>query len=519
MHLFLPILAYVALSFGLSFLGVYTYGRFARDSRGERSKALPTTPAGTALDRIFAPLAQTRPGQTGLRLLADNLEAFAARAHAARSAGRSLDLQYYIWENDLTGGLLGREVVAAADRGVRVRLLIDDINAQGRDPLYLTLDAHPHIELRLFNPSRSRRPGLHRGFEILLRAFSATRRMHNKAWIADGRAAIVGGRNIGDQYFDAAQSANFRDLDLLVAGSAVGQIEAVFDGFWNSASVLPIRAFGKRRKADLPALRQRLDRLATSGRAAPYLARVAAETDARSLLADTAGFHWAEDVRVLSDPPNKARGARSRKDWLAHAIYPLIGSAERELLLVSPYFIPGEKGVENLRRLAGRGVRVAALTNSLAATDVMAVHGAYAHYRKALLEAGIELYELRPEPKRTRPSLFGSRGGASLHTKAFTVDGRTGFVGSFNFDPRSISLNTEMGVFFTHDALVEEVRQVIAEEIGPEDSFRVILEDGRLVWADGAGAQAEFWKAEPEASLWRRLAATAIGWLPIESQL
>lgn len=510
------IAACVALFALASAATVYTYGRFAKQARGAPSTALPVSDAGTVLDRLIAPRLGQHPGQTGLMLLANNLHAFAARAHSARSAGRSLDLQYYYWRDDLTGGLLGKEVIAAAERGVRVRILLDDINTRGGDSTYLAFDRHPNIEVRLFNPARSRASPWRRGLELALRAMSATRRMHNKAWIVDGRVAIVGGRNIGDAYFDASDAANFRDMDLLLTGPAVQQTETIFDSYWNSASAIPIEALAGSDEGNLGNLKARLDTLMTTAPAAPYLSRLIAERDVQAMLADEARIHWTAEAKVLSDPAEKALGA-AKESWLPTTIFPMLFAAASEVEIISPYFIPGDEGVRRFVEMVQRGVSVTVLTNSLAATDVTAVHGAYAGYREPLIAGGVKLFELKPEIKRPGVSLFGSS-GASLHTKAFIVDRKSGFVGSFNFDPRSVSLNTEMGVFFDHPALAEEIRAVMAQEIAPQSSYRVTLDGGDLVWQDGLAPQGRTWDHEPGASIWRRMTATIIGFLPIESQ-
>ena len=506
-------LAFLALT---STLAVYSFGRFAERAQGAPSFVLPVAEDGTPLDRFVAPLMQERPEQSGLLLLADNLDAFAARAIAARSAGRSLDLQYYMWKDDLTGRLLTYETVHAADRGVRVRLLLDDINAQGTDHVLAALDTHPNIEVRLFNPSRSREGALRRGIEMMLRAVSATRRMHNKAWIADGRLAVIGGRNIGDAYFDASRESNFRDLDVLLMGAAVAQTETVFDRFWNSPGSIPITALRKT-GGGLARLREEIAGLPATQEARPYLERVAERSTIRELLSSTDTIRWTGEAQVISDPPEKARGM-GREDWLMHAIRPALLAAKSDLEIISPYFIPGEAGTAQLVEMAKAGVTVSVLTNSLAATDVAAVHGAYASYRKPLLEGGVRLFELKPYDDRSDTSLFGSS-GASLHTKAFTVDNRAAFVGSMNFDPRSISLNSEMGILFEHEALVAEIRAIFAEETSAQASYRVRVENGAIVWQDGADGGGEILRAEPEAGFWRRVAATIIGWLPIESQL
>lgn len=517
----LLILGFLAALFaGASVAAVYSYGRFARRARGEPSSALPLAEDETLLDRGIAAQVKDAGGASGLAALSDSLDAFAARALAARSAGRSLDLMYYIWHHDLTGRLLAHEMLAAADRGVRVRLLLDDINTRGRDPLYLALDSHPNIEVRLFNPSLARESELRRGIEMALRAFAFTRRMHNKAWIADGRIAIVGGRNIGDEYFDATEAESFRDLDLVLLGPLVQQTEAVFDLFWNSGVTIPIHALarkGRRRRAKLGTLRVRLADLAVSSTAKPYLDRVHDRLSMTGMFSDGLRIHWTDSARVISDPPEKAL-ARGAGNWLMREIFPAIVAAKQTVEITSPYFVPGPEGTATLVELVARGVDVAVLTNSLAATDVAAVHGGYAPCRLPLLRGGVRLYELRPDADRQRISLFGSR-GASLHTKAFSVDGHVGFVGSFNFDPRSAALNTEMGVLFEHDGLAADMHALFERETRPDMSYRLDLDGGTLIWEGEIKGTLRTLRREPEATRMRQLVATVVGWLPIHSQL
>ncbi|TKT69712.1 phospholipase D family protein [Aquamicrobium sp. LC103] len=514
MNTLLILAASAALFMLMSTLAVYSFGRFARQARGAKSFALPVRDGETQLDVMTSGLGAGDGGQHGLMLLADNMRAFALRVDLARNAGRGLDLQYYYWKDDLTGGLLAREIVRAADRGVRVRLLLDDINMRD-DRDHLALDRHPNIEIRLFNPSRNRAAGLRRGFELLLRIFSSTRRMHNKMWIADGRAAIIGGRNIGDAYFDASDAANFRDMDLLLVGPCVTQAENIFDDFWNSAAVLPIRSLADRRVGDLDRFREKMERMMQGPSTKPYLQEIVEEHGRRPIGFGSSAFHWTGEAQVISDPPQKADGGR-RANWLVEAIFPMIMEADRAVGIIAPYFIPGVTGVRRMADLVARGTEVTVLTNSLAATDVAAVHGAYAPYRKPLLEAGVRLYELKPEFPRQKLTLFGSR-AASLHTKAFMIDGESGFVGSFNFDPRSFSLNTEMGVLFTHPALVEEMNVEFRAQLGSESSYHVVLDKGKVRWEDGAAPNLLY--KEPQANWGRWLVATIIGWLPLESQL
>jgi putative cardiolipin synthase len=500
------------ISVGAAAVAVAIYGRFAARLDGLPSSAFEICAGKTALDRAITPLLERNPGKTGLRLLTDNIEAFALRAAAARNAERSLDLQYYYWKDDLTGGLLADEVIKAADRGVRVRLLLDDINAWGLDSNYRAVDTHPNVEVRLFNPIRCREGALLRGLEMILRFWSVNRRMHHKAWIADGRVALIGGRNIGDAYFDASEASNFRDMDFLVLGPAVQQAEEVFDRYWNSAMVAPIRNLAGLRRFDLGRLRRRLQRLIVSDRAQPYLERVRNGQAAQGMMSGL-DINWTDKASIVSDPPEKAM-SDDREGWLLDAILPVLTAAKKTLEITSPYFIPLDSGARLLLRRAGEGVAISVLTNSLAATDVAAVHGGYMRFRKPLIAGGIRLFELRARDGRKDMSLFGSR-GASLHTKAFVADGTSGFVGSFNFDPRSVSLNTEMGILFEHAELARRMQVVFQQETAPKRSYRVVLRNGRIGWQQHGGIV----EREPDASLRRRAVATLISLLPVESQL
>jgi putative cardiolipin synthase len=499
--------------------------RLKDERRGPPSHAIPPAPAATALDLALAPLTDAHPGATGVMLVDDNSDAFALRAFSAREAGRSLDLQYYLWHADETGGLLVREVLAAADRGVRVRVLLDDINARGKDRAILALDSHPMIEVRLFNPSRNREGIWLRAAEMLLRAVSLNRRMHNKAWIADGRLALVGGRNIGNEYFDAAEELNFHDADFLLAGPAVDEASAVFDRFWNSRAVIPIKALHAiRGRKLLPALRHRLEALAEHSRASPWL-RHLSDADAsvaagRGRFAGALPLTWVTDVHVVSDPPEKAAPLENEQQadrWLVRLIAPRLSDARTEALLISPYFVPGEAGAELLAARAREGVSLRVLTNSLAATDVALVHAGYSRYREDLLAVGVQIHELKPHEVR-RIGILG-RSKASLHTKALVVDGQRGFVGSFNLDPRSVQLNTEMGVLFSDAALAGQLRGLFLQSAAAETSYRLYLEDGALRWVDDNPEGSQVWTREPEASAWRRAVVAVMRWLPIESQL
>ena len=525
------LLVFVVAFAVLGAASVWSWGQFARRALGDPAQVLPVVAGQTPLDRWAEPLLAERPDATGAILVLDNLQAFAARAQTARHAGRSLDVMYYLWHDDLTGRALKDELLSAAERGVRVRMLIDDMNGMGLDKSLLAMDAHPNLEVRLFNPARNRGSTWGRGLEMVLRVFSFNRRMHNKAWIADNRVALVGGRNIGNEYFDAAD-VNFHDADLLMVGPGVTQTSAVFDQFWNSQSVIPIAQMhgsGDEVSADsLQAERAQWRAKLQSSEFAAAIARLMAQPD--SLYAHNR-MHWVQQLRVLSDPPAKAgpiEPERAPEHWLMFDVLQSLFTAQKELRLISPYFVPGNTGTMLLSGMAVRGVDVGVLTNSLAANDVPAVHAGYERYRKPLLQAGVRLWELMPGDRSAarapedrdddgKNSLVGSS-GASLHTKAFVIDGERGFVGSFNFDPRSASLNTEMGVLFAHPALAKELIAVFDEAKQPKTSYAVTLAaNGQLQWKDGK--KDKTWDHEPETSWPLRWMTWGISLLPIESQL
>ncbi|WP_455476564.1 phospholipase D-like domain-containing protein [Bartonella sp. B17] len=504
-------------------LAIYTYGRFMKNARGECSYAFTVKKDETKLDRIVSQLAEKADGlgvdKDALSLIINNLDAFCARAIGAAEAGRSLDLMYYIWDDDLTGRLLLSEIVEAADRGVRVRLLLDDINAQAHDPAYIALDKHPNIEVRMFNPGRARKGGLRRGLEIILRAITVTRRMHNKAFIVDGRVAFVGGRNLADSYFDAGKKSRFRDLDLMLIGPSVKKVEAIFDDFWNSAVVLPIHTLVVSKSASsLGYWKDKLRQFRNSKLAKVYLDYVNKQINFEHFIYTGKRLFLADKVVVLSDPPEKALRKKT-ENWLMKTLAQVIGSAKKTVQITSPYFVPGKVGTRHFSNLVSKGVDVKILTNSLAATDVALVHGGYVPYRKALLKSGVKLYELKPDGDTHGVRLFRSS-KASLHAKAFLVDRKTAFIGSLNFDPRSAALNTEMGILFECAPIAARLDLLFSEETTGEMSYHLRLGDNnRIYWDFIENERQCSIDSEPESNFGRRIFAKIVSWFPIESQL
>ena len=484
-------------------------------------RTLPLEDAQTALDREIVPLVARHGGKTGAILVPDGVDAFAARALSARQAGRSLDLQYYIWHNDMAGRLLAHEVLQAAERGVRVRLLLDDMNNSGEDADLLALDAHPDIEIRVYNPFRNRK-GIWRVLEMIQRIYSVNHRMHNKAWIADGRVAVLGGRNIGEEYFDASPDTNFRDLDVVLFGPQVQQASKIFDAYWNSDAAVPIAALAAGGRDRYAAMTARMQLETKSLDARRYLARVQQSSSVRAYFAQQLAPHWSDKIEVVSDPPLKWKNDKDRSGWLVTRLVNKLSATRHKALLISPYFVPGDNGTEGLIGLVhDRNAFVGVITNSLAANDVPAVHAGYSAYRGQLLEGGVKLYEIRADPKGGdgNAGLFGSS-GASLHTKALVVDDIRGFIGSFNMDPRSANLNTEMGVFFEDRAMAVALRDEYLRMAKPKMSYWV-FEDGKgdIRWLDRSTKPPTVEVKEPGTTRLQRATVIVLGWLPIESQL
>jgi cardiolipin synthase C len=500
--------------------GLLLADHYTPKATGKPSQAIPaiahTAEAATALDREVGPLLEEHPTKTGALLLTDGLDAFAARAIAAQKAGRSLDLMYYIWHDDLTGRLLGREAWMAAERGVRVRMLLDDMNAEGMDSKLLLLDDHPNIEIRLYNPFRNRE-GVGRVVELVQRVISVNHRMHNKAWIADNRVAVVGGRNIGVEYFGASDEVNFRDLDMLLFGPAVQETSGIFDHFWNSAAVVPLAALSRAPHGGFEEIAEEIETEAKSPAAQRYLQRVAASPNVRDYAGQQLEPFWTEGLHLVSDPPLKWDDSRS-DDWLVHKIERDLSSAKQKVLLISPYFVPGPEVTRAMVGLKKQGKTVGVVTNSLGANDVAAVYGAYWPYRDQLLRGGVHVYELRAQG-HPESSLFGSS-GASLHTKAYSVDDTRGFIGSFNLDARSAYLNTEMGVMFDDPAIARAVRDEYLRLAGPEFSYWMRLSpEGDAQWLDHAATPPHLLGIEPDTDRRQRAMSTLLSWLPLESQL
>jgi putative cardiolipin synthase len=473
--------------------------------------------ASTAIGAYFATAAAAHPGQSCFAILPDGSRAFTARIAMTELAEKTLDLQYFIWDSDTTGRILAERLVRAADRGVRVRILLDDLNLQGRDAVVAALDAHPNIEIRLFNPFAHRSGHL---LDFIVDFNRVNHRMHNKLFVMDNALAIVGGRNIGNHYFEVHQQVNFRDMDVIAGGPVVREASGVFDHFWNSAWAVPIRALVDRpaTEADLQEAVQTSRQLVAQE---PYPYPL--DQDVATLKSEmTAIFDrciWAPGHMIFDDPDEITKHGRTTT--MTESFYRRIGRLESELLIEVPYLIVRKPGLAAVKRLRDRGVRIRVLTNSLASNDVLAAHAGHAEHRDKLIAAGVELYELRSDPAVKKRTFFLSGSGRStLHAKVMVFDRKDVFIGSLNLDPRSGDINTEAGLYIESPELAAQVIAYMDEGVLPQYAYRVLLDaDGDLYWVTETDGKTERYDHDPNSTAWQRAKVRFIRMLPVMNQL
>jgi putative cardiolipin synthase len=478
----------------------------------------------TTLGRRFNSQLMDHQDQSGVFLLSDGLDAFVARAILARMAEQSIDLQYYMFHQDTVGQLLLGELLKAADRGVRVRMLIDDMYGSKADDVWTALDAHPNIEVRLFNPfARSTAKNM----QWLTRFSDVNYRMHSKSFTVDNQATIVGGRNIGDEYFNANPDLAFADLDVLAVGPVVPEVSQAFDQYWNSdyaypASVLTAPAAPEQ----LAELKEKADQYPGQGEAARYVEALKNSQLAVALGQGSAHFEWAHAKVIYDSVEKKTQDKNGKAELLISQLWPYMDKTVDELIILSPYFVPGKKGADALCMLSQRGVKVRILTNSLASNDVIAVHAGYTKYRKKLLRAGVELYELDEAITKKAGEKFTWLPGlskSSLHAKTMALDRKAMFVGSMNLDQRSLHINNEIGILFLNPAIANRSAQAFDQKI-EKIAFRLELhttEDGSesIRWHLKKDDGEIVYDSEPYAGFWTKLGVGFIRLLPVESLL
>jgi putative cardiolipin synthase len=475
----------------------------------------------TTLGELIAPGAAKHPGESGFLLFNTGEGAIQARVAMADTAQSSIDAQYFIWAPDTVGRVLLDRVLAAADRGVRVRLLIDDYWIGGEQLSMEALDAHPNVEVRVFNPFAR---GWMREMQLLGRFTELNRRMHNKLFIADGQVAVVGGRNLADDYFGLGKEICYRDFDLLGIGPVVSQAQSAFDEYWNSRWAYPIGSLVKRSsEADRKRARERFTARVAADRATfPY----ALPHDQKEAVAWLERFRgkvvWGQAELVHDDPNSVGNPANAPPLAVWHKMMALTGQAEHEIVAENPYALPSP-GMAAFRSTRARGVEIRLLTNSLASTDEVAVNAHYAKYRPKLVALGVQLYEMKPYAASR--ALYMARPATStahlgLHGKAAVIDRKIVFMGSFNFDPRSKSLDTEMVYVVQSPELAAQFLDAFATDFAPENAWRIVPVDreGSVAWLTEDPARPVVEPHDP-AGTWRRFLGSIERILPIATLL
>lgn len=479
----------------------------------------------TWLGRASSAYRQDHEGQSGLHLLTNGSDAFVARVALAEMAERSIDAQYYFLRNDLVSRLFIEQLLRAADRGVRVRLLIDDMELDTQELALLAADNHPNMEVRSFNPFAR---NMNRAVQFLTRLGRADRRMHNKSFIVDNKFAILGGRNIGDEYFSADPQFSLIDLDAIAVGPVVERVSSAFDLFWNDELAYPVTSLAeeKRTEAQMKEDRANLSRFVQEQSDSDYLLALRNSELETALTTNSVKFYWG-DAEVFYDPPEKLiAGGEKSEQSLTEQLSTYIEPLSEELIIFSPYFIPGEDGVHELRALTENGVRVRVLTNSLASNDVAAVYAGFLKYRRDLLSAGVELYEMdkaQPTDEMEERSWLSGSSKITFHGKSFVYDRKAMFIGSLNLDPRSMHYNTEIGIVLHSEEMAVHTAEVFEDWIG-ERSFRLQLvsnEDGELVtrWHGYEDGEPLVYDYEPRTSMWQRFWVHFLSWFPVQSLL
>ena len=480
----------------------------------------------TDLAKIITPLKQQNPELTGYHVLYDPLEAIAARINLIERAEKTLDLQYYIWDNDKIGSLALYKIIEAADRGVKVRLLIDDNNAGKMEGVYLALDQHPNIEVKLFNPYRFRRL---RPVDMVLDLKRINRRMHNKTFTADNQISLIGGRNMSNQYYNASDSYQFSDVDVMLVGQAVDDITHSFDEYWNHSYAYPVRNIVNHNTYTLryDGLKEQLTKHYQEITVQNYLDLSNRTHDFDQWLDHNIQLDWVK-AEVVKDAPDKIRARAKKEQHLNFQMVKRLENPEHSVDLISAYFVPQKQGEAKLIELAKDGVQVRVLTNSFKANDVALVHAFYAKYRIDLLKNGVELYEFLPAiseenlypnskeiSKQTKVSLKGlSR--SSLHAKLMALDNKQVFIGSFNFDPRSANLNTEIGVIINSPPLANAVHKTMDVNL-KKYAYKLVLDSQQKInWLKETPQGIVTLRKEPKMKWWQKAGVKIISWLPIE---
>ena len=479
-----------------------------------------TDTSDTYFGRELADVVAAHPdGEAGFYPMGDAIDALATRLLLAERAQKTIDAQYYLLTTDVVGNVFLEVLLRAADRGVRVRLLLDDILTTGYDAGMAALDSHPNFEIRIFNPFANRS---FRAIDGITSFSRVNRRMHNKSFTVDNQITIIGGRNIAAEYFGAREDYKFGDLDVMGIGPVVQDVSDMFDSYWNHRAAAPVPAFAKMPddpEAILAEIRTKLIASREAIKDTPYAEAVRRRVEHYIESEENIAI-WAPYTLAVDSPDKSDKKRAAEVASITTPLKESILTAKSEILIVSPYFVPRKSGIEMFTALQQSGVNITIVTNSLAANNQKAVHGGYAPSRKPLLKAGIKIYEVRPDAGVSGSEyVSGDSARATLHTKAFAVDNHDLFIGSFNFDPRSVLINTELGVIIHSTELTEKLLGNADQNLR-DDTYEVFLnEKGQLRWRGYDGDQETIYTKEPSTSWWNRFVAGFFRILPIRGQL
>jgi len=480
-----------------------------------------TTYRSTDIGKVIEQEVSRHHGKSGFDIIRYGREAFTARIAMTDLTDRTLDLQYYLWDQDETGRLLALHTLQVADRGVKVRVLLDDIGLQGRDSMIAALDAHPNIEIRIFNPFSNR--GFH-ALDFLTDIDRVNHRMHNKTVIMDNAFAIVGGRNIGNHYFGVSDDINFRDIDIAAVGPIVRDISKMYDYFWNGKWSIPIAVLTSKKytMADLKKERRKLEEQIRKDRY-PYPLSQDSKQLQTHLEQMLKRFVWTKGEVLWNDPEQMKLDKEEQTHTMIDTLHDRVKKLKKSLLMESAYFIPRGEGIKRLIALRKRGIKIRILTNSLKSNDVLPAYAGYNNYRMELLRNGIEIYELRDDAGASRiidhaPAKKKVRTG--LHSKIIVFDEKDVFVGSFNLDPRSSTINTEGGLFIENTTLAKRVIAYMDEGIKAENAYRLGLDkNGHITWTTVENGEKVIYTSEPKVGVWDKMKVNLLQMLPMEDQL
>ena len=482
----------------------------------------------SALPRFIQNSLGDDPANSQMGLLSESLEALLVRLALIECAKKSIDVQYYIWKPDSIGKLILHKLILAAENGVKVRFLLDDLSlGEEMNRYLLAMDSHENIEVSLFNPFANR--NFHLG-DYITDGLRMNRRMHNKSFTVDGQITIVGGRNIGDEYFHANEYSNFNDIDVVSVGNSVLGVKQQFNRYWQSEVVYPLAAFKQKvsNENSLQVVKAELDKFLLDNQNSIYAEDIRSSSQYHRLTSpkrdDIEPFRvFIGNVNVLYDDPDKGLG-KSDEDilYLKSKISPYFERANTSIELISPYFVPGSDGVELLKLFVDKGLKVRVITNSLSSTDGVLAQSGYAKYRHEMLSNGVALFEQKATAKSeaSKSLKYSEKAKSGLHAKIYIIDRKDIFIGSFNFDPRSAEINTEVGILYE----VPEMAELIATEAFDkgllENTYQLSLDDkNNIIWTEQHEGKKTIYHSDPKTSIWRRAMQALYSLLPIDSQL